>query len=405
MHTDMQSSYDRASILMDKGLYAHALPLLQKAIAEEPEHAHAHAMLGQCLQGLNRMPEALKAAREALALDPADAWVRLCLAQTLAMTEQRLEATEHAKEAHRLSPEDPDPLRVLAHLALRGGQHEQALELLDQALALESEDPELHAMRAMSLRALGRHDSADEASRTAMAQDPEETTALLSRGMICLDRGDVREAEALFRAALAQYPNEPAYRHSLLVARLAGRPVLGPVFRLLLRVRNALGTRLMLGLFILFGMCGFMHVMEPGLEQLSRFAAGLLGLYATLFILPEVLMASASWLFREQHLEGVESASLAVSAGNHALVVLVGALFWVLGPRVLWALPICLAAFVVLVGPRRSERSLRVTPRQRVTHRALSLAASLVFTVHLALGLPHVWLSLLPALYFIFTRR
>ncbi|WNG41590.1 tetratricopeptide repeat protein [Archangium violaceum] len=404
MRAAMQSAYDRASILMDKGLYAHALPLLKQAIEEEPERAHAHALLGQCLQELNQMPEALKAGREALALDPEDAWVRVCLARTLAITKQRREATQHAEEAHRLSPEAPDPLRVLAHLAQRGGRHERALEFLDQALALAPGDPELHAMRAMSLRALGRHHSADEASREAMTWNPEEARALMSRGLVCLDQGNVREAEALFQTAVTQHPDEPIYRQALLIARLSGRPVLGPVFRRLLRVRNILGARLMVGLFVALGVLAALRGFIPESHgPLSLGAAGVLGLYAALLVLPEVLMASAAWLFREQHLDGVESASVALAAANQARLVLVGALFWAMGPRVLWALPLYLAPFVMRLKPR-SEHSLRVTPRQRVTHQWLFLAASLVFTLHLALGLPHLWLSLLLMLSFFFTR-
>ena len=60
-----------------RGRKTKALACFQKAIALDPDHVEAHALLGICYMGLSRKAEAITAFERAVTLDPDGVWGKL----------------------------------------------------------------------------------------------------------------------------------------------------------------------------------------------------------------------------------------------------------------------------------------------------------------------------------------
>jgi tetratricopeptide (TPR) repeat protein len=92
------------NLLRRAGRIDEARPLIEKAVAMQPEWAEAHAELGELLLARGRPGEAIPALRAALRLHPGHARTHLRLADALAADRQRDAAITNLQEAVRLDP-------------------------------------------------------------------------------------------------------------------------------------------------------------------------------------------------------------------------------------------------------------------------------------------------------------
>lgn len=78
-HTDQWPYLDYASFLLEKGQAADAIPLLEKAIAIEPQCADCHGKLGRALEATGQYDAAVTELEKAVALSPKDAKLHYAL--------------------------------------------------------------------------------------------------------------------------------------------------------------------------------------------------------------------------------------------------------------------------------------------------------------------------------------
>ncbi len=114
--------------------YAHALSLVDAALAELPDDVHLQRLRCRLLLSLSDTKGASAAAEEGLAAHPDDPWLRLLLASAL-QVDGRLE--ESIDECDRVLATRPDAVRACeakAHALSEMGEDEAAIEALSQAL-------------------------------------------------------------------------------------------------------------------------------------------------------------------------------------------------------------------------------------------------------------------------------
>lgn len=168
-----------------------AQDLLQRALALDPEYAHAHALLGWtylCMFNLDtRMPigefsdKALDSGGRAVALDEHDHWGHLVLGLGHSRRRRPEPAVMHLSQSVELNPNFALGHAGLGYVYACGGEPERGLESLEQAQRLSPCDPFLAiyapVARYMALFALERYEETTAVCRAFAASHPHHAGA------------------------------------------------------------------------------------------------------------------------------------------------------------------------------------------------------------------------------------
>ena len=182
-----------AAVRIRLGQTAQALPLLEQALAQEPDNADAWGHRAAALAALGRPEEALAACDRVLALAPG---------RPAALFQRGIQ------------------LNAI-------GRAGEALAAFDALLMAQPDEPEALFHRAQTLHRLGRADEALAAYERLLARQPEVAIAWTQRGSLLKDLGRGAEAAACFRRALAQGGDE-ALNRFLLASLEDGKAPPGP---------------------------------------------------------------------------------------------------------------------------------------------------------------------------------
>jgi adenylate cyclase len=211
---------------------AKALPLLERALALEPDYALAHAMVGWCHEQrllrdvLNAevREAALRHAHAAVAVGADDATALGLAGFVISLLEHDTDTGIDALErALALSPSNAVALGFGAIALAWAGESERTIEWAERALRLSPFDPfrsrPLHALSLANFTA-GRFEAAADAARRAIQVNPGFSLrhVMLAAALVRLGRG--AEAKAAAERALALDPGLSV----ALIARMIGRP-------------------------------------------------------------------------------------------------------------------------------------------------------------------------------------
>jgi TolB-like protein/class 3 adenylate cyclase len=154
---------------------AAAEPAVVKALSMAPQHALAHAVLGNIQIITYRAAQGIDECERALALDPnlatAHAWIGL----GKTYLGRPAETEGHVRAALRLSPRDTFALRWMLFVGfakLLLGADEEAATWLGRGIETNRNYPLVHFLLASALALLGRLDQAKAAVRGGLALDP-----------------------------------------------------------------------------------------------------------------------------------------------------------------------------------------------------------------------------------------
>lgn len=243
---------ERAVHLLQAGRAEDALEELGKAIADDPEDAHAHALRGLALADLGDRDGAVASADRAIAAAPDWSYPWFAKAHIL-LSHAPKEAQGAAEEALRLDPEEPDHHGILAASLVARKKWRAAAEAAAQGLELDPDHDQCLNLRAMALRQLGETDGAANALEVSLANEPENAWTLQNLGYLKLQEGEPEEAARLFREALRLDPEDGDSRAGLGLAIKARVPLFRPILAwqmLCERLSGALGLGLILGLWL-----------------------------------------------------------------------------------------------------------------------------------------------------------
>ena len=214
----MPTSLDHARVWLAQGREDLAEPALRRVLAEDPDDALAHALLGLCLVKLERLGEALEQAQEAVRCGPDQAIGHYVLGVASLERGDVARARRAIDEALRLEPDDAAAWTVRGSIELRERRWRPALEAADRALRLDAEHLGAANVRAIALQQLGRGGEADTEIARALGQDPEDAATHVNAGWRWLAQGRAEEASRHFLEALRIEPGHDGARRGVLEA-------------------------------------------------------------------------------------------------------------------------------------------------------------------------------------------
>ncbi|MEZ5964175.1 MAG: protein kinase [Planctomycetota bacterium] len=193
-----------------------------------PDSAAALALCGLALSEID-LERAEKLLDRALALEPSHARAHAILSQILLEQGRVDDAVAQAREAVRLQPDSPGPRFGLGDTLVRNGRIAEGVEVLRQALQSDKLDAlsELVGRRllATALRTSGDDDGAEAALERALEISPHDVDARLDLGKLYVDTDRLAEALPLYEGLLADVPEHATAHGDYGVALLrAGKP-------------------------------------------------------------------------------------------------------------------------------------------------------------------------------------
>ncbi len=227
----LQTRLAQAQILFGLKRYQDAEAALRQALACEPTHAYAHALLALALYNQDRHPEALQAAHAAIGLAPTDAFNHYVLALALLQLDQAGESLRAIQSALRLEPEDPDYHAFLSQIYIHRKEWNKAIGAAEAGLRFDAEHVQCANLRGLALTKLGRTEEAGQTIAAALARDPTSAMTHANQGWALLHSGDQQQAFVHFREALRLNPMSNWARAGIVEAMKAR----SLVYRLMLR--------------------------------------------------------------------------------------------------------------------------------------------------------------------------
>ena len=194
MDTNASSAVALAATFLSRGLAQNAVDLLKRALADEPDNATAHALLGHALVAQRRTHAGLFEARLSVELEPENPVCHGALASAYVARRRLDRAREHAEKAIELAPDRADAQVQLAEIELLADRPKQALEAAERARALQPDDPDVLASFGRCQLANGDERGAEQSAREALEAFPEHADALVLMGRVLLHRGDTQGA-------------------------------------------------------------------------------------------------------------------------------------------------------------------------------------------------------------------
>jgi tetratricopeptide (TPR) repeat protein len=224
--------FERARLLLEQSRYEMAQKELHQALAESPNDASAHALLGLCLSYQQQYQEATKEAETAIGLAPDSPFSHYIMGFILCERQRYTTAESSIYQAIRLNPYQASYFALLARCKYNQKLWQEALDAATQGLTLNAENIECLNYRALSLSQLGRGQEALAAAESAIAQSPQDAASYASNGWILLSHGkSPQKALECFREALRLNPNLEWARQGIVEALKAQNPI----YRLMLR--------------------------------------------------------------------------------------------------------------------------------------------------------------------------
>lgn len=193
---------DLAETYVHKRAYTAAIPLLQRAVLEDPTDARAHCLYGMVLREQGLYPQSEKELRDAVRLQPRMhlAWASMGLLFDLMRRPD--EAQRAHKSAISLAPTEASYWNNLGFSLYISGKNDEAIIALEKALAL---DPGLVVAYNNLGFAYGRRGSLPDAERCFRTAGGE-VAMLVNMSIVHEERGEPEIAARLRAEAKEKNP-------------------------------------------------------------------------------------------------------------------------------------------------------------------------------------------------------
>jgi serine/threonine-protein kinase len=181
----------------------------ERAVAEDPNNAEAHAALGQILISVDRNAKGAEAEyRRALDLDPASAEPKIGLASVIGNFGQIEEAVELLQQAAQLEPLATNAHFDLARLLTSLGRYDEAVRSVKKAIQLQPGGAGTWEMLALVEAKRG---DGEAALRAAMQEsDPDWRAYAIALAQQA--RGDAKAADEALNALIAGHSNDMSFQ-------------------------------------------------------------------------------------------------------------------------------------------------------------------------------------------------
>jgi tetratricopeptide (TPR) repeat protein len=205
----LQLAYQRLQAGHNDG----AIESLRQLLAEDSEHAEAHALLAICLINMRRVHAARTESRLALAADAQLPVAHYAAAVVAIAQRQFKDAEAHLRQLLDIDPLNPVYHRTLAELYELTGRSAQRLEQLEKALELGPNEASSLVALAQYHRSEGHWEQSEGYARQALNSDPGHVGAVVVLGHLLLRRGETGAAREHAVWALQENPNDRSALH------------------------------------------------------------------------------------------------------------------------------------------------------------------------------------------------
>ncbi len=206
----------RAGYLQRSGRMGEAVALLQRFIAEHPEHRSPRILLGELFESLGRFEDA-RNTYEAAIQKKDDAFVQNRLGLMLVSLRDGQGAVAAWEKSARLEPRFPEPRLNLARYHLAKGEMQEAGAQVDEVYRINPEYPGALALRGEILLRERKYPQAAASLEKAVKQAPGEKGWNLALAKAKIGTGDYPGASALLQELQAGAKNGEA---TLILAKL-----------------------------------------------------------------------------------------------------------------------------------------------------------------------------------------
>jgi len=218
---DLAEAWRSAVAAHEAGEANAAIAGYHDVLAEQPDYAPAHHLLGVLLRDRGQRHDAERAFEAALAAAPAYPEPRIALANLYRQSGRARTAGKLCVEGLALVPNEVSLWRALGQVRLAQGRGRAACEAFRNALTLAPTDGETHYNEGVALQMLHRRGLALRAYQRALALSPELIAADFNIGVIFREQGRAQAAISAFEHVLACDPRHIA-AHKALAETLLG---------------------------------------------------------------------------------------------------------------------------------------------------------------------------------------
>ncbi len=218
--TDSSPEIEQAEAAIQKHDYAAAEPLLQKAVAANPDDYLAWFDLGYVYKATQQPDKAIEAYRKSVTAKPDVFESNLNLGITLAQQGAKSEAAKYLKAATQLKP-TAHASEGLARawqslgMVLGDSDPQQALAAFGEAEKLDPNNFEIHFASGQILEKQNHLDGAAKEYETAAALDPKSIEPVVALSVVYTKQQKYPQAETMLRKLLAADPQNQIVRAQL----------------------------------------------------------------------------------------------------------------------------------------------------------------------------------------------
>ncbi len=208
----------RASLLIQSRRYEEATQVLMECVVQNPQCAHAHALMSMCFRETDKLKEATEQATLAIAAEPELAIGHYAMANAMWARNRFETANISIDEAIRLESDDPENFALKSQILFSLRDWRGSLAAAEKGLELSPTDETCANLHAMALRQLRQGSVAEDSIRATLARDPDNAITHANLGWSLLDDGKPNEALVHFQEALRLEPDSAFARQGLIHA-------------------------------------------------------------------------------------------------------------------------------------------------------------------------------------------
>ena len=224
--------------LSSAGKPAAAEQAFKRALALNPGHTRARAIIGRSLLDSGKYDEAVAHLQLALVENPGNRSVRIGLIYALTRLKHFAEAESVCTSHDQGEPDDVEMITSLGIIRMNQGRLKEAIGLFDQVLSMQPAFLKALVNKGLALKSAGRLEAAIDQFRQAVTLVPGSVAAWEQLGLAHLKRGSIDQATPCMEKAFQLNPgNIKAGRQLASVYRHMRRPeAAAAVYRRILEV-------------------------------------------------------------------------------------------------------------------------------------------------------------------------
>jgi tetratricopeptide (TPR) repeat protein len=209
---DAESWFQRGNSHVSQQQWLLALDCYREAVRGDPNHAHAHAYMGNVLRQLRRADEAIVAYDRAIAANPAYAEAHYNRGAILQQAKQARAALESYESALAINPAFVEAHCSRADVLQELGRLDEALSSYDTAITLNGGFARAYFRRGVLRQQLLQLEAAAADYKQASVLKPDYADAHAARGLVLMALGQAHAALAGFDTAIQLKPDlAPAF--------------------------------------------------------------------------------------------------------------------------------------------------------------------------------------------------